>query len=158
MEFANASFDGDTVQKKLILNLCNFLKNLHLFFWTLFPLFEIVTGINVKFFLYWSFTIIIQCSIDLLKWFSMVRTNCLLILCILILCIKLDSSNLRLKICGICFVYIFVITIVHLFNLQIIFSKLNIKFKFPRLYSYSSYSILTHMQVYEYTVHVSVKY
>ena len=36
MEFANASFDDDTVKKKLILNLCNFFKNLHLFFWALF--------------------------------------------------------------------------------------------------------------------------
>ena len=32
MEYANASFDDDTVQKKLILNLCNFFKNLHLYF------------------------------------------------------------------------------------------------------------------------------
>ena len=37
MKFADASFDDDTVQKILILNLCNFFKNLHLFF----PFFEI---------------------------------------------------------------------------------------------------------------------
>ena len=42
MEFANASFDDDTVKKKIILNLCNFFKNLQLFFWTLFPIFEIL--------------------------------------------------------------------------------------------------------------------
>ena len=32
MEFAYAKFDVDTVYKKLILNLCNFFKNLNFFF------------------------------------------------------------------------------------------------------------------------------
>ena len=32
MEFANALFDDDTVQKNIILNLCNFFKSFHLFF------------------------------------------------------------------------------------------------------------------------------
>ena len=31
MEFADASFDDDTIKYKLILNLCNFFKNLRLF-------------------------------------------------------------------------------------------------------------------------------
>ena len=71
MEFSDALFDDDAVQKKLILNLCNFFKKFpscELFsaFW------NIVTGIKVRFYFYWSFTIIIQCSIDSLKWFPMV--------------------------------------------------------------------------------------
>ena len=41
MEFANASFDDDTVQKNLILNLCTFFKNIHLLL-NYFPAFEIL--------------------------------------------------------------------------------------------------------------------
>ena len=61
MEFANASFDDDTVQKKINFEFVQFLQEHSSLLLNSFSAFwNIVTGINVRFFLNWSITIFIQ--------------------------------------------------------------------------------------------------